>query len=238
MTGLSHHPRRLNQRTFYWGLLATAFLAFTTSALAHHGPPGHEDVDEFDMAHSVMSGLLPSATGVAQTGGTSLMLEAAHGFVHPFTGVDHLLLGLAMGWIAYALGRAEGVRLGAFFIACMAAGLAVGSMGFGLPMVSQGVALSVIAAGIAIMASMKKVRQGWPALATLFGFWYGNAHGLDISASMSVPVMGGAMLLAASLLVATGAGLAALCSLHTKPLDRWVGATLVVVGAFCVGGNF
>src|SRR4051812_4719315 len=96
-------------RIIRWGVLAISLLVFTIPAGAHHLPPGYEDIDEFTQARMV-SGLL-----------------------HPFTGLDHLLLALCIGWLAFTAGARRGGLLAASFLVSLSLGMVEGRFGFGLP---------------------------------------------------------------------------------------------------------
>jgi urease accessory protein len=129
-------------------LLALATLCAATPALAHPGHPGHE------------------------------VLGAWAGFVHPFTGLDHMLAMLAVGlWAAM---RGGGARLSwpATFLAAML-------VGFNLPALSPwllegGVLASLVALG-ALTAIGLRTREplAWGIVGAA-GALHGMAHAADI----------------------------------------------------------
>ncbi|MFZ4763467.1 MAG: HupE/UreJ family protein [Roseimicrobium sp.] len=188
---------------------ASTLIACATPALAHHQPPGFEDVDEFDN--------LP---------------QIASSFLHPFTGADHLLLALAMGSIAYVAGKKAGSALGASFIGSMALGMMVGRLGLGLPILEQGLAFSVILAGLVMAYAVKQSSFGVLALSVLAGFWHGNAHGVEMPATVSAMASGLAMLLGTLSISAVGIGLASVCSLRESLPGRWAGVALAIAGVW------
>ena len=92
-------------------------------AMAHHLPPGMEDVDEFAGE--------PFTAALA----------------HPFTGADHWLAALAVGLMVWSWGRKTGFQSSALFLLAMAAGITAGRNGFQLPLMETGLAVSVMLAG-------------------------------------------------------------------------------------------
>jgi urease accessory protein len=67
--------------------------------------------------------------------------------VHPFTGLDHLLAMLAVGFAAARMGR-RGLWLPLAFMGFMVMGAAAGVAGLAVPGVETGIALSVLALGL------------------------------------------------------------------------------------------
>jgi len=138
---------------------ATLTLA-TASAFAH---PGHD----------------------AATVGASLWA----GLLHPFTGLDHLLVMTAVGvWSAQGAqssqyrGPAAVLRLPLVFVALMLAGAALGLAGFGLPAVEPMIAASLLVIGLLVAA--RAALPGWAGMAIVGGFalFHGYAHGAELPA--------------------------------------------------------
>jgi urease accessory protein len=186
-----------------------AQLAVATSAMAHHLPPGYEDVDEFDQA-----------------------AQMASGFLHPFTGLDHLLLAFAVGWMAFATGKRFAGVLSLSFFGALASGMLAGRNGLAVPMLEQGITLSVVLCGLMIACAARRWQQPATVLAMLAGIWHGNAHGVEMPAAASAYAYGTALMLGTMALVALGAGVAAVGSRKREPVRRWVGAALAVAGAW------
>ena len=135
---------------------AFAFLLSVPAAMAHHLPPGLDEVDEF-AENAFMSALK-----------------------HPITGLDHWLAALAIGFIACSLGRKQGVQSLVAFIVCMACGVFLGHAGMTVPFLEQGLAASVILAGAALVGASFLSREGLGMTAGLVGFWHGLAHGSEM----------------------------------------------------------
>ncbi|MEY4483922.1 MAG: hypothetical protein RL693_1374 [Verrucomicrobiota bacterium] len=186
----------------------TACLAFAHQASAHHLPPGFEDVDEFDQAQ---------------------MLIALR---HPFTGLDHLLLALAMGWIAYLWSKRIGSALLASFMGSMLAGLILGRLGVGAPMLEEGIALTVIASGLMLAYASKASKKVAFSLAIIAGFWHGNAHGMEMPGAASSVVYGAGLLIGTATVACGGAALAALTTQRRELLAQGAGVALALAGVW------
>ncbi len=208
MIGYTLTCRSMKQRLAPWCLTAVSLLALKTTALAHHLPPGYEDVDEFDQVQMV-SGLL-----------------------HPFTGLDHLLLALSIGWLAYLAGKRMGIILSSAFFGSLALGMTLGRMGVAVPMLEQGIALSVIAGGVLLAYAARQMKYSSLVLAVLAGLWHGNAHGAEMPSAASSLAFGAALIAGTVAIASAGVGLAALCSYREEPMGRWIGACITAAGAW------
>ncbi|QEM82159.2 HupE/UreJ family protein [Halomonas binhaiensis] len=118
-------------------------------------------------------GVLTSTAAEAHTGGSQ-------GWLHPLTGMDHLLAMIAVGaWSSQMGGRAIWIVPSAF-VACMLLGGLLGFELIELPGVEIGISLSVILLGLAI-----GLERTFPvAIAALgvgiFGIFHGYAHGYEM----------------------------------------------------------
>lgn len=126
--------------------------------------------------------LLPSA-GSAHTGigGTS---GFAHGFVHPLTGLDHILAMVMVGILAWQLGGRALWLVPATFVVVMALGGAAGAAGIGLPLVEIGIALSVVVLGAMVALGIQPPVAGAMAIAGVFAIFHGHAHGAEMPADV------------------------------------------------------
>ncbi|MES2432196.1 MAG: HupE/UreJ family protein [Pseudomonadota bacterium] len=153
-------------------------------------------------------------------------LEA--GFLHPFTGTDHLLAMVGVGlWAAILGGRARWA-LPAGFLGAMALGGAF-AMNLGLGAAAQAVEPAIIASVILLGAVVALALRAPLAMALplvgLFGLAHGAAHGAEMVGSGLA--FGAAMLTATALL--HGAGLALGLTLHGK-LARALGGVTALAG--------
>ncbi|MDB5659786.1 MAG: urease accessory protein [Cypionkella sp.] len=153
-------------------------------------------------------------------------LEA--GFLHPFTGTDHLLAMIGVGlWAAILGGRARWA-LPAGFLSAMALGGAF-AMNLGLGAVAQAVEPAIIASVILLGAVVALALRAPLALALplvgLFGLAHGAAHGTEMVGNGMA--FGAAMLTATALL--HGAGLAWGLTLNGK-IARALGGVTALAG--------
>src|SRR3990172_12300295 len=99
------------------------------------------------------------------------------GFIHPLSGLDHLLAMLAVGmWAAQAGGRARWL-IPAAFVAMLALGGGMAMLGWTLPQVELGIAASVAVLGLLIAGAAKTPLWLGVSIAGLFALFHGHAHG-------------------------------------------------------------
>ena len=148
------------------------------------------------------------------------------GFVHPFTGLDHLLAMLAVGiWSVRQGGRNQ---LPLTFIAMMLFGVLTGVAGLQIPGLETGIALTVALLGCLIAAAVRLPSTAGMALVGGFALLHGNAHGHELPQASSA--FG---LLAASALLIVAGRMAARVSpaLAVKLCGAAIAATGVVLVA-------
>jgi urease accessory protein len=109
----------------------------------------------------------------------------AHGFVgsgwlHPLTGIDHMLAMIAVGAWSAQLGKRAVFYVPAAFVAAMLFGGVLGFERFALAGNELGIALSVVMLGSAI-ALERRIPLFLAAIGVgLFGISHGYAHGYEI----------------------------------------------------------
>src|SRR5690349_8454713 len=89
--------------------------------------------------------LLPTAVWAHP--GHDATVGFAAGFVHPVTGIDHVLAMVAVGLFAANLGGRALWAVPLSFVSVMALGGSLGAAGIALPFVEAGIAISVIVLG-------------------------------------------------------------------------------------------
>lgn len=114
---------------------------------------------------------------VAHTGGSVHGIE--NGFLHPFSGLDHLLVMVAVGLIAARLGGSALWRLPVAFVSAMIAGAAVAMAGMAVPLVEAVIISSVIIFGAALIANANVPITLAVAGTAAFGFFHGFAPGAE-----------------------------------------------------------
>ncbi len=130
-----------------------------------------------------------------------------HGFVHPVTGIDHVLAMVAVGLFAANLGGRALWAVPLSFVSVMAVGGALGIAGIGVPFVEAGIAISVIVLGVAVALQWKWPVAAAMALVGIFAIFHGHAHGAEMPVDASGLEYGLGFMLATALLHVVGIGL-------------------------------
>lgn len=102
-----------------------------------------------------------------------------HGFVHPMSGIDHILAMVAVGLFAANLRGAALWLVPSAFVGTMIFGGALGYYGWPLPMVEEGIGFSVVVMGLAIALGVRLPTIAAMALVGLFAVFHGHAHGTE-----------------------------------------------------------
>ena len=164
----------------------------------------------------------------------------ASGFLHPFSGVDHLLAMLGVGLWASLLARrtpAAALLVPAAFLVMMAAGAAAEFAGINLPLVEAAASASVIATGALIVAGVRLRILAAMALVGLFAVFHGAAHALEAPTEDTGGYILG-FLAATAVLLAAGLGLGRLAQrAFGEPALRALGGAVAAVGAVALIAN-
>jgi urease accessory protein len=106
------------------------------------------------------------------------------GFLHPFTGLDHMAVMLAIGlWsalIAQKFGR-EMLWGPLAFANMLLVGAALGLEGVNVPAVEPMIAASLVAAGLLVLTKLPLRGAGAAMLAGGFALFHGLAHGYELA---------------------------------------------------------
>lgn len=151
------------------------------------------------------------------------------GFLHPFTGIDHLLAMLAVGlWAAIRGGGAIWVWP-VTFVAAMLTGFGLAMQGAVLPFYEPMILASLIGLGLVIALAVPMPVWGGAALIALFGLFHGYAHGVEVSGAVLAFATGFA--LASMLLHVAGIAIAFLTArvASMRPV-RVAGAAIAIFG--------
>ncbi|HVY58100.1 MAG TPA: HupE/UreJ family protein [Xanthobacteraceae bacterium] len=165
--------------------------------------------------------------------------DFVHGFMHPLSGLDHILTMVAVGLIAAHLGGRAMVLVPAAFVGAMSlAGLA-GMAGINLPFVEIGIALSVIVLGAAVALRVQLPLVATMAIVGFFAIFHGHAHGTEMPATASGLLYGSGFVLATALLHAVGIGLGLLVGFAGRANARVMqfgGGAMVLAGVALLFG--
>jgi urease accessory protein len=135
----------------------------------------------------------------------------AAGFLHPFTGLDHLAAMLAVGlWSALAApreaGRAALAGAPLAFAGMLLVGALLAAAGWQAPLVEPLIAASLVAFGLLVATRLQLPVWAGAALAAGFALFHGAAHGQEL---IGAAALAGMVLATASLhLGGIGLGLA------------------------------
>jgi urease accessory protein len=169
--------------------------------------------------------------------GHGLADSFAAGVAHPFSGLDHIAVMVAVGlWAALNGGRALWVWP-ATFVGVMLVGGALGMAHVPVPFVEPGILASVVALGL--MVALAVDLPVWVGAVVIGGFavFHGHAHGTEVSETVSgVEYMAG-FAAATATLHTIGIGFAQLMTrAQLRPLVRIAGALCAALGVGLFAG--
>ena len=150
----------------------------------------------------------------------------ATGFLHPLSGLDHVLAMVAVGiWGAQLKQPAIWVLPVAFPLVMSFGGL-LGIRGVPIPGVEIGVAASAVALGIVIALELRPPLWVTAAVVSVFAIFHGHAHGTEL------PKAAAPLTFALGFVLATG--LLHMCGVLIGLVDLWPagGKVLRIAGGF------
>lgn len=184
-------------------------------------------------AMALMPTVALAHTGVGDTAGFS------HGFLHPLTGIDHILAMMMVGVFAWQLGGRALWLVPITFVLVMAIGGVLGVAGIGVPFVETGIALSVIVLGAVVAFRIKAPVAIAMAVVGLFAVFHGHAHGSEMPEAAGM-AYGLGFMMATALLHLGGIGLGmAIGKIGDErgpALVRATGAVAMIGGLALLGG--
>jgi urease accessory protein len=107
------------------------------------------------------------------------------GFVHPLSGLDHVVAMVAVGLWGAQLGPPALWLLPVTFPMVMAFGGFLGLIGIALPGVEIGIALSALLLGVMVATEAKVPLVTAAVLVGFFAIFHGHAHGTELPAGQS-----------------------------------------------------
>ena len=182
----------------------------------------------------IMAAVADAHTGVGSTMGF------AHGFGHPFGGLDHVLAMVAVGLFAANLGGRALWLVPASFVGMMAVGGALGIGGIEMKFVEIGIAASVIVLGLAVALQWNLPVAGAMALAGFFALFHGHAHGAEMPTDASGLAYGLGFVIATAILhmigIAIGLGIGFFARTTSRRLARTSGGIMALAGVAMLTG--
>jgi urease accessory protein len=165
---------------------------------------------------------------------------AMSGFVHPFSGIDHLF---AMATVGLLAGRFAGWRrwsLPIVFLCAMLCGSLLGMSARTLPFVEAFIALSLVVFGSALILSHVPKFALAAAIVGAFALFHGHAHAMEMAGVSPLEYSSG-FLLATALLQGVGLWLASRSQTNRdrNRLSRSLaGGSVAIVGLAMLGLAF
>jgi urease accessory protein len=161
-------------------------------------------------------------------------IGALAGFLHPLSGIDHILCMVAVGVFAVVLGGRALILVPLAFVGMMMVGFLLGVGGINLPFVELGIGLSSVVIG-AVAASGRSMPVGAAlALVGAFAIFHGHAHGAEMPQSTGGLEFALGFMASTALLhlagIAGALGIAKLAGRYGRPLARIAGVALAVGG--------
>ncbi|MGE4127747.1 MAG: HupE/UreJ family protein, partial [Hyphomicrobiaceae bacterium] len=129
------------------------------------------------------------------------------GLSHPVSGLDNILVMVAVGIFAATLGGRALWLVPAAFVAAMVAGGLLGYSGVAVPLVEPAIAISVLAMGLAIAIGLKLPTAAAMGLVAVFALFHGHAHGSEGAALASFAPYATGFVVATAALHIAGIGL-------------------------------
>ena len=159
------------------------------------------------------------------------------GFMHPVSGVDHLLAMVAVGIWGATLGRPLLLTLPIVFPMLMVVGGVLGIANVPLPYVEPGIAMSVVILGLAIAAAWRAPVAVAVAIVAVFGIFHGFAHGKELPEAAAPAAYAAGFVICTGLLHLVGIALGAIKTLpRGTQLLRASGALIAAAGVWILVG--
>jgi len=158
-----------------------------------------------------------------------------HGFLHPLTGLDHLLAMVAVGlWAAQRGGRALWL-LPLSFMGMMLAGGAIAFAGLPMGIAEIGIAVSLIVLGLAVAAEYRTGSLVGAVLVGGFAIFHGHAHGAELPEAANPVLYTVGFLAATGLLHGVGIGLFA--TADRRQGLRKAGSAIIRLAGLAIAGT-
>lgn len=163
--------------------------------------------------------------------GTGLVGGFTAGFIHPLSGLDHMLAMVAVGiWGAF-LGRPLLYALPMLFPSAMALGGGMGIAGIPIPPVELGIAISVVVLGALIFFALRLPVVVACVIVGIFALFHGYAHGLELPSAADPIGYSAGFVLCTGLLHLAGIALGTLRALPAGTLAlRGAGGAMALAG--------
>jgi urease accessory protein len=153
--------------------------------------------------------MLAAVSGAEAHVGAGAVSGTMAGFIHPISGLDHMLAMIAVGMLAAQQGGKSLWFIPLAFVAMMLVGAAVGVAGVAVPFVEQGIVGSIVILGFVVALGRAMPMPLAMAMVGLFAVFHGHAHGTEMPVDVLGILYGLGFAIATVLLHVAGIGAAA-----------------------------
>jgi urease accessory protein len=155
------------------------------------------------------------------------------GFLHPITGLDHLIAMVAVGLWGAQLGAPALWVLPITFPLVMAFGGVLGVLGVPLPWPEVIIALSALVLGSLVATRMRVPFAGAAAIVAVFAIFHGHAHGAELPRAANPLAYGVGFVLATGLLHLCGIAIGTLTRFQQgQRLIQALGGSIALLGGY------
>lgn len=186
---------------------------------------------------AILASMLLLATPAMAHDGTGLAGGFAAGFVHPLSGLDHLLAMVSVGLWGAFLGRPLLYALPMLFPGVMVIGGLLAMFGVAAPPVEIGIAISVLVLGAMILFAVRAPVVVACAIVAVFALFHGYAHGMELPSAADPVGYSAGFVLCTGLLHLVGIGIGTLRAWPWGTLAlRGAGGAIALSGMWFVAG--
>ncbi|MET0210867.1 MAG: HupE/UreJ family protein [Burkholderiaceae bacterium] len=183
---------------------------------------------------ALLAAVLPLAASahVGVDGAAHHSIGFVQGFLHPFTGVDHLAAMVGVGlWSALAArGARDLVWAPLGFAAMLLVGALLGLAGLQVPAVEPMIAASLVVIGLLVATRLRLPGALAAAVVGAFAVFHGVAHGFELAGDSGAAVALAGMVLATLMLHLSGIALGWTLRHRGTVLPRIAGAAVALLG--------
>lgn len=174
--------------------------------------------------------LLVAVPAMAHTGHDSATGLLA-GLGHPFSGLDHMLAMLTIGFWAAMQKRPQQITIPATFMLFLGVGFFLAVNGMVLPLIEHTIALSLLICGLIIATATRLPASVSLILTALFACAHGQAHGVEVAAG-SILLFATGFMTSSAVLHLTGMGIFKASRQLTPLLANIAGAGIAGMGSY------
>lgn len=149
------------------------------------------------------------------------------GFVHPFTGLDHLIMAISFGVLMWTVSKQWKVLGALGLVTALVIGFSLGAQAF-IPVqfAEYGIIGSLLLLSVALWTKSNRVM---PIAAIVLATFHGVAHGAELGANGNVAMQILGMISAMALIYMGGLGLGAVISKYVPNGKKIIGSIAAIV---------